>query len=72
MVLMCVAYAERRSTSTNCLSACFAGSTLLSKEALAGITMTAAGILSLVATVLLFLAFLKCLKRRASMVNVVC
>ncbi|KAM9556244.1 zona pellucida sperm-binding protein 2 [Guaruba guarouba] len=48
------------------------GSTLLSKEALAGITMTAAGILSLVATVLLFLAFLKCLKRRASMVNVVC
>ncbi|XP_061222756.1 zona pellucida sperm-binding protein 2 [Neopsephotus bourkii] len=48
------------------------GSILLSKEALAGITMAAAGILSLVATVLLFLAFLKCLKRRASMVNVVC
>uniref|UniRef100_A0A8C6JZQ3 Uncharacterized protein n=1 Tax=Melopsittacus undulatus TaxID=13146 RepID=A0A8C6JZQ3_MELUD len=48
------------------------GSTLLSKEALASITMAAAGILSLVATVLLFLAFLKCLKRRASMVNVVC
>ncbi|KAM4657188.1 zona pellucida sperm-binding protein 2 [Amazona ochrocephala] len=48
------------------------GSTLLSKEALAGITMTAAGILSLVATVLLFLALLKCLKRRASTVNVVC
>uniref|UniRef100_A0A672TT41 Zona pellucida glycoprotein 2 n=1 Tax=Strigops habroptila TaxID=2489341 RepID=A0A672TT41_STRHB len=48
------------------------GSALLSKEALAAITMTTAGILSLVATVLLFLAFLKCLKRRASMVNVVC
>ncbi|NXJ45187.1 ZP2 protein, partial [Spizaetus tyrannus] len=48
------------------------GSTLLSKEAWAGITMTAAGILSLVATMLLFLAFLKCLKRRASMVNVAC
>ncbi|NWS37679.1 ZP2 protein, partial [Probosciger aterrimus] len=47
------------------------GNTLLSKETLAGITMTTAGILSLVATVLLFLAFLKCLKRRASMVNVV-
>ncbi|NXK80482.1 ZP2 protein, partial [Amazona guildingii] len=47
------------------------GSTLLSKEALAGITMTAAGILSLVATVLLFLALLKCLKRRASTINVV-
>ncbi|KFQ44450.1 Zona pellucida sperm-binding protein 2, partial [Nestor notabilis] len=47
------------------------GSTLLSKEALAGITMTTAALLSLVATVLLFLAFLKCLKRRASMVNVV-
>uniref|UniRef100_A0A8B9MN27 Zona pellucida glycoprotein 2 n=1 Tax=Accipiter nisus TaxID=211598 RepID=A0A8B9MN27_9AVES len=48
------------------------GNTLLSKEAWAGITMTAAGILSLVATMLLFLAFLKCLKRRASMVNVAC
>ncbi|NWW73621.1 ZP2 protein, partial [Climacteris rufus] len=44
--------------------------TLLSKEAWAGIAMTAAGVLSL-ATVLLFLAFLKCLKRRAYMVNVV-
>uniref|UniRef100_A0A8D0KS26 Zona pellucida glycoprotein 2 n=1 Tax=Strix occidentalis caurina TaxID=311401 RepID=A0A8D0KS26_STROC len=48
------------------------GSALLSKEAMAGITMTAVGILSLVATMLLVLAFLKCLKRRASMVNVVC
>uniref|UniRef100_A0A8C8BEK4 Zona pellucida glycoprotein 2 n=1 Tax=Otus sunia TaxID=257818 RepID=A0A8C8BEK4_9STRI len=48
------------------------GSTLLSKEAMAGVTMTAVGILSLVAAMLLFLAFLKCLKRRASMVNVVC
>ncbi|XP_074775381.1 zona pellucida sperm-binding protein 2 [Athene noctua] len=48
------------------------GSALLSKEAMAGITMTAVGILSLVATMLLFLAFLKYLKRRASMVNVVC
>ncbi|NXG72720.1 ZP2 protein, partial [Baryphthengus martii] len=44
---------------------------LLSKEAWAGITMTAVGILSLVATMLLILAFLKCLKRRASMRNVV-
>ncbi|NXT57481.1 ZP2 protein, partial [Pluvianellus socialis] len=48
------------------------GSTLLSKEAWAGITMTAVTILSLVATMLLFFALLKCLKRRASMVNVVC
>ncbi|NWR63424.1 ZP2 protein, partial [Bucorvus abyssinicus] len=48
------------------------GSSLLSKEAWAVITMTAVGILSLVATMLLILAFLKCLKRRASMVNVVC
>ncbi|PKU43664.1 zona pellucida sperm-binding protein 2 [Limosa lapponica baueri] len=47
------------------------GSTPLSKV-WAGITMTAAGILSLVATMLLFFALLKCLKRRASMVNVVC
>ncbi|NWW39166.1 ZP2 protein, partial [Panurus biarmicus] len=47
------------------------GSTLLSPEAWAGIAMTAVGILSL-ATMLLFLAFLKCLKRRAYMVNVVC
>uniref|UniRef100_A0A8C3EHU0 Zona pellucida glycoprotein 2 n=1 Tax=Corvus moneduloides TaxID=1196302 RepID=A0A8C3EHU0_CORMO len=46
------------------------GSTLLSKEAWAGIAMTAVGVLSL-ATMLLFLAFLKCLKRRAYMVNVV-
>uniref|UniRef100_A0A8C3XDW1 Zona pellucida glycoprotein 2 n=1 Tax=Cyanoderma ruficeps TaxID=181631 RepID=A0A8C3XDW1_9PASS len=47
------------------------GSTLLSKEAWAGIAMTAVGVLSL-ATMLLFLAFLKCLKRRAYMVSVVC
>ncbi|NXY54949.1 ZP2 protein, partial [Callaeas wilsoni] len=47
------------------------GSTVLSKEAWAGIAMTAVGLLSL-ATMLLFLAFLKCLKRRAYMVNVVC
>ncbi|NWY91594.1 ZP2 protein, partial [Loxia curvirostra] len=46
------------------------GSTLLSKEAWAGIAMTAVGVLSL-ATMLLFLPFLKCLKRRAYMVNVV-
>uniref|UniRef100_A0A8C3MFE4 Uncharacterized protein n=1 Tax=Geospiza parvula TaxID=87175 RepID=A0A8C3MFE4_GEOPR len=46
------------------------GSTLLSKEAWAGIAMIAVGVLSL-ATMLLFLAFLKCLKRRAYMVNVV-
>ncbi|NXS20699.1 ZP2 protein, partial [Mystacornis crossleyi] len=44
------------------------GSTLLSE---AGIAMAAVGVLSL-ATTLLFLAFLKCLKRRAYMVNVVC
>ncbi|NXY67193.1 ZP2 protein, partial [Glareola pratincola] len=48
------------------------GSTLLSKEVWAGVTMTAAAILSLVATMLLFLALLKCLKRRASMVNPPC
>ncbi|KAF1430452.1 Zona pellucida sperm-binding protein 2, partial [Spheniscus magellanicus] len=48
------------------------GSTALSKEAWAGITMTAVGILSLVAIMLLFLAFLKCLKRRAFLVNAVC
>ncbi|NWW67990.1 ZP2 protein, partial [Ifrita kowaldi] len=46
------------------------GSTLLSKEVWAGIAMTAVGVLSL-ATMLLFLAFLKCLKRRAYMLNVV-
>ncbi|NWU97305.1 ZP2 protein, partial [Upupa epops] len=46
------------------------GSILLSKEVWAGITMVAIGILSLVATMLFFLAFLKCLKRRAPMVNV--
>ncbi|XP_062359497.1 zona pellucida sperm-binding protein 2 [Cinclus cinclus] len=46
------------------------GSTLLSKEAQAGIAMTAVGVLSL-ATMLLLLAFLKCLKRRGYMVNVV-
>ncbi|NXM78678.1 ZP2 protein, partial [Serilophus lunatus] len=46
-------------------------STLLSKEAWAGIAMTAAGILSLVSTMLLFLALLKCLKRRAYMVHAV-
>ncbi|NWV74489.1 ZP2 protein, partial [Dasyornis broadbenti] len=46
------------------------GSTVLSKEAWAGIAMTAVGVLSL-ATMLLFLAFFKCLKRRAYMVNVV-
>ncbi|NXT35370.1 ZP2 protein, partial [Pelecanoides urinatrix] len=47
------------------------GSTLLSKEVWAGITMTAVGILSLVAIMLLSLAFLKCLKRRAFLVNMV-
>ncbi|NXU51137.1 ZP2 protein, partial [Turnix velox] len=47
------------------------GNTPLSKEAWAGVTMTAAGILSLVATMLLFLALLKCLKRRAFTVNLV-
>ncbi|NXD29333.1 ZP2 protein, partial [Spelaeornis formosus] len=46
------------------------GRTLLSKEAWAGIAMTAVGVLAL-ATVLLFLAFFKCLKTRAYMVNVV-
>ncbi|NXU04086.1 ZP2 protein, partial [Buphagus erythrorhynchus] len=46
------------------------GSTLLSKKAWAGIAVTAVGVLSL-ATMLLFLGFLKCLKRRAYMVNVV-
>ncbi|NXC96950.1 ZP2 protein, partial [Certhia familiaris] len=46
------------------------GSTFLSKESWAVIAMTAVGVLSL-ATILL-LAFLKCLKRRAYMVNVVC
>ncbi|NXE47035.1 ZP2 protein, partial [Casuarius casuarius] len=45
---------------------------LFSKEAWANVTVTVVSILSLMATILLFLAFLKCLKRRASMVNVVC
>ncbi|NXS82211.1 ZP2 protein, partial [Erpornis zantholeuca] len=45
------------------------GSTLLSKEVWAGIAMTAVGVVSL-ATTLLFLAFLKRLKRRVFMVNV--
>ncbi|XP_021267509.1 zona pellucida sperm-binding protein 2 isoform X2 [Numida meleagris] len=43
----------------------------LSKELWAALTAAAVGILSLVATMLLLLALLKCLKRRASMVNVV-
>ncbi|NXK92436.1 ZP2 protein, partial [Formicarius rufipectus] len=47
------------------------GSTLLSKETWAGFAMTSVGILCLVATMLLFLALFKCLKRRAYMVNVV-
>ncbi|NXP44694.1 ZP2 protein, partial [Heliornis fulica] len=47
------------------------GTALLSKEAWAGITVTAVGILSLVTIVLLVLAFLKCLKRREPMVNMV-
>lgn len=59
-----------RQILTNCLSPCFTGSTLLSKEAWAGIVMIAVSVLSL-ATMLLFLAFLKCLKRRAYMVNAV-
>ncbi|NWV59803.1 ZP2 protein, partial [Malurus elegans] len=47
------------------------GSAPLSREAWAGIAMTAGGVFSL-ATMLLFLAVLRCLKRRAFMVNVVC
>uniref|UniRef100_A0A8C5U742 Zona pellucida glycoprotein 2 n=1 Tax=Malurus cyaneus samueli TaxID=2593467 RepID=A0A8C5U742_9PASS len=47
------------------------GSAQLSREAWAGIAMTAGGVFSL-ATMLLFLAVLRCLKRRAFMVNVVC
>ncbi|NXU72994.1 ZP2 protein, partial [Oreotrochilus melanogaster] len=46
------------------------GSTLLTKEVLAGIIMAAVGILSLVTIMLLFLALLKCLKRRTFLVNV--
>ncbi|XP_053937014.1 zona pellucida sperm-binding protein 2 isoform X2 [Cuculus canorus] len=45
-------------------------STFLSKEAWAIITVTAVVILSLLATTLLFLAFRKCLRRKASTVNV--
>lgn len=59
---------EALSPQTNCLSPCFAGSTLLSMETWAGIAMTAVGVLSL-ATMLLFLAFLKCSKRRAYTVH---
>uniref|UniRef100_A0A8B9DSW2 Zona pellucida glycoprotein 2 n=1 Tax=Anser cygnoides TaxID=8845 RepID=A0A8B9DSW2_ANSCY len=44
----------------------------LSKEVWAGVTMTAVATLCLLATVLLFLAVLKCLQRRASMLNVTC
>ncbi|XP_065588395.1 zona pellucida sperm-binding protein 2-like [Cyrtonyx montezumae] len=47
------------------------GSTLLS-EVWAVLTMAAVGVLSLVATMLLFRALLKCLKKRAFMENVVC
>ncbi|NXR06815.1 ZP2 protein, partial [Semnornis frantzii] len=47
------------------------GSTFSSKKAWAGIRMTAVGILSLVATMLLILSCLKCLKR-ASVVNIAC
>ncbi|NXU14738.1 ZP2 protein, partial [Pardalotus punctatus] len=47
------------------------GNILLSREAWAGLAMAAVGVLSL-ATTLLFLAFLKCLKRRVFRVNVVC
>ncbi|NXY87329.1 ZP2 protein, partial [Alcedo cyanopectus] len=48
------------------------GSTPLRKETWPGITMTAVGVLFLVTTMLLIFALLKCLKRRASMINVVC
>ncbi|NXT76166.1 ZP2 protein, partial [Zapornia atra] len=47
------------------------GSSLLSKEVWAGITVTAVGVLSLVTITLLTLALLQCLKRRALLVNVV-
>ncbi|NXG05704.1 ZP2 protein, partial [Sakesphorus luctuosus] len=47
------------------------GSTLLSEDIWAVFATTAVGILSLVATMLLFLALFKCLKKRAYMVNVV-
>ncbi|NXJ13336.1 ZP2 protein, partial [Odontophorus gujanensis] len=59
------------SPSLQCVSAPFVGSTLLS-EVWAVLTTVAVGVLSLAATMLLFLALLKCLKRRALMVNVVC
>ncbi|NXG21408.1 ZP2 protein, partial [Grallaria varia] len=45
------------------------GSTLFSKETWAGFATIAVCILSLVATMLLFLALFKCLKRRAYMIN---
>ncbi|NWR93994.1 ZP2 protein, partial [Furnarius figulus] len=45
------------------------GSTLLSKETWAGFAVIAVAILSLVATMLLFLALFKCLKKRAYVVH---
>ncbi|KAM8798418.1 zona pellucida sperm-binding protein 2 [Eudromia elegans] len=47
------------------------GSTRLSKEAWANVALTVTCLLSLMAAVLLFLACLKCLKRRASMMHVI-
>ncbi|NWX86068.1 ZP2 protein, partial [Nothoprocta pentlandii] len=47
------------------------GSALLGQEVWANVTLTVVCILSLIAIVLLFLAFLKCIKRRASMMHVV-
>ncbi|XP_015732951.1 zona pellucida sperm-binding protein 2 isoform X1 [Coturnix japonica] len=47
------------------------GDVLLSEAAWAAVTVAAVGALSLVTAMLLFMALLKCLKRRALMVNVV-
>lgn len=59
------------SPSPWCFSAPFAGGTLLSKVVWAAVTATAVGVFSLMAIMLLFMDLLKCLKRRALMVNVV-
>ena len=44
---------------------------MLSKVVWAAVTATAVGVFSLMAIMLLFMDLLKCLKRRALMVNVV-
>lgn len=57
--------------SARCFSAPLAGDAALSRATWAAVTAAAVGVLSLAAAMLLFMALLKCLKRRALMVNAV-